>query len=122
MGEARAGREAIPALYCRFTSLIGYHDDAIRALVENKLRQYGLYDPSGDSTLRLLVSSSGHRLEYRKTLYDPLSGHTSTAITWLAAENTSFDDLGGLLREITFSVNLFLSDYLRVNEKACASR
>lgn len=56
----------------RFISHLPYHHDVIRALVENKLRQYELYDLLGDSTLWLWVGSFGHRLEYHKTLYDPL--------------------------------------------------
>ena len=107
----------------RFGSFIPYHRDAIRDLVERKLRRYRLYAEAtsfSDSTLWLWVGSSGHRLEYRKALHDPASGHTAKAVTWQAADNTGPNDPSGLLKSITASVDLFLDYYLRVNEKACA--
>lgn len=109
----------------RFGSLVPYHSDAIRGLVELKLRRYRLYDEAtsfGDSTLWLLVGSFGHRLQYRKALYDPASSYTAKAVTWQAADNTGPDDLDGLLKSISVSVDLFLNYYMRVNEKACVSR
>lgn len=108
----------------RFGSFIPYHRDAIRDLVQLKLRRYRLYDEAtsfSDSTLWLWVGSFGHRLEYRKALYDPVSGYTAKAVTWQAADNTGPDDLDRLLKSITASMDLFLDHYIRVNEKACAS-
>ena len=109
----------------RFGSFIPYHGDAIRDLVELKLRRYGLYDQAtsfSDNTLWLWVGSFGHRLEYRKALYDPASGHTAKAVTWQAFGDTGPDDLDGLLKSVAASVDLFLDHYLRANEKVCVGR
>lgn len=99
-------------------------DEAIRALIEKRLRGAGIHDPEARNFLAVTDFSSlgdflRFELEYNKFLHDPVSGHTFAAVTWHAGEVTVRDDFSGMLKKVGELTDRFIAAYLRVNERAC---
>lgn len=104
---------------------IGLTKEAVRAAVESRLRSAQLYNP-GASTPFLyvyvhVVGIAFHiDLEYNKQLLDPASGLTSRATTWsTGTTGTHGRDVSFILAAVSELMDLFLVEFVRVNEEAC---
>ena len=60
-------------------------------------------------------------MKYLKSLYDPVSGRTSSlATTWESGSfGTHGDDPGFIVQSLSEHLDKFLVEYLRVNEEDC---
>ena len=97
---------------------------AIQAAVESRLRAARLYDADAGPILYVNVSVVGRAyslgLEYLKVLYDPVSDETRPATTWESGSTgTHGGDAAYILSILAGQMDLFLVEYLRVNESAC---
>ena len=62
-------------------------------------------------------------LEYKKWVSDPLSGEEAYATTWnTGSTGTHGGDPGFILSTASGLLDLFLVEFLRVNEEACGKR
>lgn len=112
-------------------SKIGLTKEAIRAAAESRLRAARLYRsilsaPYHHLYINVNVVGQSHsiRLDFRKDVYDPLSGNTGFAITWNTSGAGTHGGSGAnfILSTISQYMDEFLVEFLRVNEKACEKR
>lgn len=110
-------------------SKIGLTKEAIRAAAESRLRSARLYHSIRSAPyLYINVNVVGRgfsiRLDFRKDVYDPLSGNTGFAITWNTGGAGTHGGSGAnyILSAISRHMDKFLVEFLRVNEKACEKR
>ena len=105
-------------------SVIGLTADRIRTLAESRLRVARLYDADAATWLYVNVNVQGRgfslSLEYKKSVYDAVSGETNYATTWrVGGAGTHSGDAGFILQGLSEYLDGFILDYLRVNEAAC---
>ncbi len=104
---------------------IGLAKEAIQAAVESRLRSAQLYNPEASTPFLYVyvhvVGIAFHiDLEYNKQLLDLASGLTSRAITWsTGTTGTHGRDASFILASVSELMDLFLVEFLRVNEEAC---
>ena len=104
---------------------IGLTKEAIQAAVESRLRSAQLYNPEASTPFLYIyvhvVGIAFHiDLEYNKQLLDPASGLTSRATTWsTGTTGTHGRDVSFILAAVSELMDLFLVEFLRVNEEAC---
>ena len=103
---------------------IGLTAARIRTLAESRLRAARLYDADAATYLyvNIHVEGSGFslRLEYKKLVYDAVSGETRYAATFnIGGTGTHSGDAGFILQGLSEYLDGFILDYLRVNEAAC---
>ncbi len=109
-------------------SEIGLTKEAIQAAVESRLRSAQLYSSESIDTylyvnVHISVPAFNISFEYNKVVYDPASGLRGSATTWsLSSTGTSGMDSGYILSVVSKYMDLFLLEYLRVNESACKQR
>lgn len=111
-------------------SKIGLTEEAIRAAAESRLRSARLYRSTLSAPYHYLyinVSVVGRgisiSLDFRKDVYDPLSGNTGFAITWnTGGAGTHGGNANYILSSISRHMDKFLVEFLRANEKACEKR
>ena len=103
---------------------IGLTVDRIGTLAESRLRSARLYDADAVSWLFVRVNVAGSAfslsLEYKKLLYDAVSGETNYATTWdVGGTGTHSGNAGLILQSLSEQLDGFILGYLRVNETAC---
>ena len=103
---------------------IGLTVARIRTLAESRLRAARLYDADAATWLyvNVNVEARGFSLsvEYKKLLYDAVSGETSYATTGeIGGAGSHGGDAGFILQGLSEYLDGFILDYLRVNESAC---
>lgn len=109
---------------------MGLTHEAITTTVRSRLRAARLYgtneitDPS--PTLYVNVNSVGGtrafsvKLDFQKQVSDPISGHNGSATTWSKALTGQHGgDAGYILSGASQLTDMFIDEYLRVNESAC---
>ena len=97
---------------------------AIQAAVESRLRSARLYDADAGPALYVNVTVVGRAfslvLTYMKIVYDPASDDTLRAMTWIKnVVGTHGGDATYILSNVASYMDVFLVEYLRVNESAC---
>lgn len=111
-------------------SKIGLTKEAIRAAAESRLRSARLYHSTPSAPYHYLyinvnVSRRGLNisLDFKKDVYDPLSGNTGRATTWnTGGAGTHGGDANYIVSLVSQYMDKFLVEFLRVNEKACEKR
>ncbi len=106
---------------------IGLTEEAIQATVESRLRSAQLYSSESTDLLYVNVNVAGVSFnisfEYKKRVYDHASGINGGATTWSSGSTgTSGRGSGYILSVVSEYMDLFLLEYLRVNESACKQR
>lgn len=111
----------------------GLTTEDIATTVRSRLRAARLYGTSGVTsgpygivpTLYVNVSASPRglafhvRLEFKKQVFDPISGQENLATTWIIG-STGQGDAGYILSWVSRLTDRFIDEYLRVNEPACS--
>ena len=112
---------------------IGLTRERLVLAAESRLRGARLYTEDRDqpylsvivNVFRTAVSIA---LEYRKRVLDPASGEVSPAITWevrttgVVGRGSVDMIVSGVSGHLDMYLDMFLTEYLRVNEAACGSR
>lgn len=107
---------------------IGLTQESIQAAVESRLRSARIYtsdrEQSSFAYLYVNVTVVGGAvswsLEFRKVVHDIASDLELQASTWeVGGTGTHGNDSGYILSAISHGMDLFLVDYLRVNESSC---
>ena len=103
---------------------IGLTVDRIQTMAESRLRAARLYDALALPYLYVNVNVVGRgyslTVDYRKVVYDPVSGETYNAMTWdIGSAGTHGGDAGSILQGLSEHLDRFILEYLRVNEDAC---
>ena len=103
---------------------MGLTVDRLQTMVERRLRVARLYDatalPILDVNVGVSDSAFSLRVEYRKVVYDRVSGDTNYATTWnISSIGTHGGDAGFILQGLSEYLDRFILEYLRVNEDAC---
>ena len=113
---------------------IGLTEESIQAAGESRLRSARLYSAVADPYLYINVNVAGGGFnvgleykkwvsEYKKWVSDPLSGEEMPATTWdTGSTGTHGRDPGFILSTASGLLDLFLVEFLRVNEEACGKR
>ena len=106
---------------------IGLTKERIETLAETRLRAARLYDERENRVLphlyihvHVVGEAFSLRVEYRKWLADPQSGHMGPVATW-SLGGTGEHNGGNVLplNHLSDEIDRFISEYLRVNETAC---
>ena len=107
---------------------IGLTKEAVQATVESRLRSARLY-ASEEFKSHLFVevlvirNAFSITLRYNKVVYEPVSGESLAAITWIkGGTGVHGDDAGYILSHLSQYMDRFILEYLRVNEDACEKR
>ena len=109
-------------------SNIGLTEKAIQNYAEGRLRGTGLFRPEWPDYLYLRTTVVGVAfsidVQFKKPLVDPyVDAGKHFAVTWhKATTGTHSNDSGYIISSIRESVDEFLVEYLRVNDKACSIR
>ena len=108
---------------------VGLTMDRLQVTAESRLRAARLYteDYAKANHAFLYVKAGvskrafGLNVKYLKSLYDPVSGRTSSlATTWESGSfGTHGDDPGFIVQSLSEHLDKFLVEYLRVNEEDC---
>ena len=106
---------------------IGLTVERIEAAVESRLRSARLFDSDSVQYLYVNVNVVGRAfhssVEYKKRVFDYYSNGAFYASTWdIAFTGTHGKDGGYILAGVSELMDVFLVEYLRVNEEACAKR
>ena len=107
---------------------IGLTEERLRFVAESRLRAARLYTADrGGPFLYVKVNVVGPAfsasLEYRKRLLDSASGVSGMATTWdTGATGTHGQDAAYIVTALSGFLDRFLTEYLRVNEKACGGQ
>ena len=103
---------------------VGLTADRIQTMAESRLRAARLYDGTALAYLYVNVNvlsgifSVG--VDYKRQVYDALSGETNYATTWNSGSvGTHGGDAGYILQGLSEDLDRFILEYLRVNEDAC---
>ena len=105
----------------------GLSVEQIQAAAESRLRSARIYDSDSLSYLYINVTIVGSafsiNISYRKPVLDIASESIWSATTWNAGRTgTHGRDAGYILSGISQHLDVFLADFLRVNEEACNDR
>lgn len=105
----------------------GLSVEQIRAAAESRLRSARIYDSGSLAYLYINVNTAGSafsiNISYRKPMLDIASEFIWPAETWNASSTgTHGRDAGYILSGISRHLDVFLADFLRVNEEACTNR
>ena len=103
---------------------IGLTEARIRTLAESRLRAARLYDADAGTWLYVNVNIEARgfslSLDYKKLVYDAISGETRYATTFESGGAGSHGrNAGFILQGLSEYLDGFILDYLRVNEAAC---
>ena len=107
---------------------IGLTERAVATTARSRLRAARLYSPNvSDTALAVFVGAVGvafrARVDFYKRLYDAKSGRSETAGTWNRIwMGQHGGDSAHILGKVALVVDIFIDEYLRVNESACAKR
>ena len=106
---------------------IGLTKQSIQVAVESRLRSARIYDLDSPDWLYIQVTvyaaAFSMELQFKKRVQDIDSGITGSATTWDAgATGTHGRDAGYIRTQISEYMDLFLVEFLRVNEEACEQR
>ena len=101
--------------------------EAVINLAESKLRSARIYTSKGPYTAVLEVNLNivglafDHIVVLNKSLSDPISNHSDWANTWRVRYTGTHGLRGGdyILSSLSKSLDEFIVEYLRVNEKNC---
>lgn len=111
------------------TPKIGLTEEDIQAAAESRLRSARLYHSIRSAPyLYINVNVVGRgfsiSLEFKKDVYDLLSGNRGLATTWDRGSAGTHGGSGAnyILSSISRHMDKFLVEFLRVNEKACEKR
>ena len=106
---------------------IGLTKEAVQAAAESRLRAARLYLPKFEPVpylhARIMVHGPAFhvRLVFNKLLLEPLLGERTYAATWWNGSlGTHGRDHGYILSSLSQQLDVFIADYLRVNEAACS--
>ena len=103
---------------------MGLTRDSITTTVRSRLRAARLYDSEIGSYLYVRVGTVGRAftviLEFKKLLFDPISGRENAAATWDTSRIGEGWDAGYILSWVSQMTDEFIDEYLRVNEPACS--
>ena len=128
--DCRAMRLVIENLEGKYAKEIDLTRDRLRSLTESRLRAARLYteesSKANGAMLYVNVQVVGPafwvRLEYKKSLRDPVTTSTLGATTWQRGTLGTSRNRGYILQSLSEYLDNFLVEYLRVNEEACESR
>ena len=104
---------------------IGLTEERIQTAAESRLRAARLYDAEADHDLYVNVHVVGSAFSigigYNKLLHDEALDIVGRAQTWdTRAVGTHVGDASFILQGVSEHMDLFVVEYLRVNESACA--
>lgn len=107
-------------------SEIGLTRESIQAAVESRLRSARIYTSDQSALAYLYVNVSvvsrafSWRLEFNKWVHDFASESERSATTWnIGGTGSHGNDSSYVLSALSEGIDLFLVEYLRVNESAC---
>ena len=101
-------------------------EDRIQTMAESRLRAARLFTDSASNNLSLGLTVSGPAfsayMHYAKPLYDAVSGLTYRSPSWLfqVGSGTHGGNAEGVLQMVSEAIDLFVLEYLRVNDSVCA--
>ena len=98
---------------------LGISRENVQAAAESRLRASRLYADSVPAFLHVAASRYAIQLQYRKPLRDMASGETRSLRTFSKSGTVLNGTAAGVMLEVSNLLDLFLLDYLRVNESAC---
>ena len=99
--------------------VLGIAEENVRAATESRLRAAQLYIENAPASLFVAVSKDAIQLKYRKPVRDLASGEIRAVWTFSNAAEVLDGTAASVMLEIAKQLDLFLLDYLRVNESAC---
>ena len=98
---------------------LGIAEENVRAAAESRLRTAQLYAANAPASLFVAVSRYAIQLQYRKPVRDLASGEIRAVWTFSNAAEVLDGTAASVMLEISKQLDLFLVEYLRVNESAC---
>lgn len=103
---------------------IGLTRDSLTVAARSRLRSARLYKAESNTYLYINVLIVGQAFKYdvsfNKFLYDVISGEFGWAQTWRkGGGGTHGGDASFVLSQVSQKVDMFLDEYLRINEEAC---
>ena len=104
---------------------IGLTEYSLRAAIEGRLRTARLFDDEASPFLYLNVHVVGRAfsitLSYIKGVCDPASAECFGASTWeRRTTGTHGNDAGSIRSSVSEKMDIFILEYMRVNEEACS--
>ena len=97
----------------------GPSDEQLQAMAESRLRVVGLHGPDALTFLHVAASRRAVVLRYMKPVIDVASGETEMVRTFSRSAEVRDGTAVGLLLEFSKLLDLFLSEYRRVNQPEC---
>lgn len=105
-------------------------EERLQSLVESRLRAARLYTEDSSKANGAMLYVNVHvvgpaflvRLEYKKRLRDPVTTSTQGATAWQRGMLGTSSNAGYILQALSEYLDIFLVEYLRVNEEACANK
>ncbi len=107
-------------------ALDGLTQESTTRAVRSRMRTARLYDEEAAPYLSVHIHVVGaafsRSVRLRKRVFDPHSGVRQWATTWETSSTGTHGRTGGsfVLSKLSEDMDLFLDEYLRVNEAACA--
>ena len=98
---------------------IGLTKAQLEALAESRLRVARLYEANAWTFLHVAASRYAIQLQYRKPVRNIASGDTVAMRTFSKAAEFRDGTAAGIMLEVSKLLDLFLVEYLRVNESSC---
>ena len=102
---------------------IGVTEETLRIIAESRLRSARLYTTEGAGVLGVFLENVGAcfnaRVTFSKLVRDYVLEEPNLAITWAYGAIVQSRNKDLALNQLTQQVDLFLLEYLRVNEVAC---
>ena len=98
---------------------LGIAEKNVQAAAESRLRAARLYTNNAPAFLYVAAGRYAIQLQYRKPLRDIASGETRSLQTFSKSATVPNGTAAGVMLEVSKLLDLFLVDYLRVNESAC---
>ena len=98
---------------------LGISRMGVRALAESRLRVARLYAATTRTALHLAVSKHAIQVEYRKPVRDLVTGEARTLSTYRRSADVQGDTAPSVMLGLSNLLDLFLVEYLSVNESAC---
>ena len=103
---------------------IGLSVKSIQAAAESRLRAARLYDETSINNLFISIAvinnAFGMNLSFHKIVLDPVSELIYQAPTWSSNHTgTHGGDAGFIMSSLAGRIDIFLVEYLRVNESDC---